>query len=179
MIGLTDILHKIIKVLAAIALLVMMVLTFSDVNLRYWLGEPILGSNEMTEFLLGTIVFAGLVIVSGERSHIMVTLFEPFLMKKIPYIYRLLGLFTNIAGIVAVTLLIANYTRFMHGQGNETEIREWEWWWLGTLLTVLAVIAVLMAIRSIRSPLRQMGVEDFGAIDTGDDAQRPEQGGRA
>ena len=178
MIGLTDILHNIIKVLAAIALLVMMVLTFSDVNLRYWLGEPILGSNEMTEFLLGTIVFAGLVIVSGERSHIMVTLFEPFLMKKIPYIYRMLGLFTNIAGIVAVTLLIANYTQFLHGQGNETEIREWEWWWLGTLLTVLAVIAVLMAIRSIRRPLRQMGVEDFGAIDTGDD-ERPEQGGRA
>jgi len=179
MIGLTDFLHKIIKVLAAIALLVMMVLTFSDVNLRYWLGEPILGSNEMTEFLLGTIVFSGLVIVSGERSHIMVTLFEPFLMKKIPYIYRLLGLFTNIAGIIAVTLLIANYTLFMHTQGNETEIREWEWWWLGTLLTALAVIAILMAIRSIRKPLRQMGAEDFGAVDTGDDAQRPEQGGQA
>ena len=62
MIGLTDTLHKIVKWLAAIALLTMMILTFADVNLRYWLGEPILGSNEMTEFLLGTIVFTGLVI---------------------------------------------------------------------------------------------------------------------
>ena len=79
MISLTDFLHKIIKWLATITLATMMILTFLDVNLRYWLGEPILGSNEMTEFLLGTVVMSGLVIVSGERSHIAVTLFEPFL----------------------------------------------------------------------------------------------------
>ena len=135
MIALTNYLHKIVKFIAAFALLVMMVLTFADVNLRYWMGEPILGSNEMTEFLLGTIVFTGLVIVSGERSHIVVTLFEPILQRAIPRVYKLLGLTTNLAGIIAVTYFITNYTVFMHGQGNETEIREWQWWWIGTLMS--------------------------------------------
>ena len=75
MIRLTDRIHAIAKWLAALALLTMMVLTFTDVNLRYRLGQPILGSNEMTEFLLGAVVFSGLVIVTGERSHIVVTRF--------------------------------------------------------------------------------------------------------
>ena len=113
MISLTDFLHKIIKWLATITLATMMILTFLDVNLRYWLGEPILGSNEMTEFLLGTVVMSGLVIVSGERSHIAVTLFEPFLQRKIPVIYKWLGILVNLIGIVAVTYLIIHYTLFM------------------------------------------------------------------
>ena len=138
-----------------------MILTFLDVNLRYWLGEPILGSNEMTEFLLGTVVMSGLVIVSGERSHIAVTLFEPFLQRKIPAIYKWLGILVNLVGIVAVSYLIIHYTLFMRSQGNETEIREWEWWWLGTLLSTLCFFAILMAIRSIWSPLKNsMAMED-------------------
>lgn len=169
MIGFTDFLHKIVKYLATIALLVMMVLTFSDVNLRYWLGQPILGSNEMTEFLLGVIVFTGLVIVSGERSHVVVTLFEPFLMRKIPRLYKWLGIWTNLIGIIAVTFLIVNYTKFMHLQGNETEIREWEWWWLGTVMSVLCGFAILMSIRSIKKPLK--GTMTDSDSSGGDDAK--------
>ena len=165
MISLTDFLHKIIKWLATITLATMMILTFLDVNLRYWLGEPILGSNEMTEFLLGTVVMSGLVIVSGERSHIAVTLFEPFLQRKIPVIYKWLGILVNLIGIVAVTYLIIYYTFFMKTQGNETEIREWQWWWLGTLLSTLCFFAVLMAIRSIWSPLENsMVAEDTNEL---------------
>ena len=165
MISLTDFLHKIIKWLATITLATMMILTFLDVNLRYWLGEPILGSNEMTEFLLGTVVMSGLVIVSGERSHIAVTLFEPFLQRKIPVIYKWLGILVNLIGIVAVTYLIIHYTLFMKTQGNETEIREWQWWWLGTLLSTLCFFAILMAIRSIWSPLENsMAAEDTNEL---------------
>ncbi len=172
MISLTDFLHKIIKWLATITLATMMILTFLDVNLRYWLGEPILGSNEMTEFLLGTVVMSGLVIVSGERSHIAVTLFEPFLQRKIPVIYKWLGILVNLIGIVAVTFLIIHYTLFMKTQGNETEIREWQWWWLGTLLSTLCFFAILMAIRSIWSPLENsMAAEDNTEL-TGERSQQ-------
>ncbi len=172
MISLTDFLHKIIKWLATISLATMMILTFLDVNLRYWLGEPILGSNEMTEFLLGTVVMSGLVIVSGERSHIAVTLFEPFLQRKIPVIYKWLGILVNLIGIVAVTYLIIHYTLFMKTQGNETEIREWQWWWLGTLLSTLCFFAILMAIRSIWSPLENsMAAEDNTEL-TGERSQQ-------
>lgn len=158
MIGLTNFLHTIVKWLAAIALLAMMAITFADVNLRYWLGQPILGSNEMTEFLLGTVVFAGLVIVTGERSHIVVTLFEPFFMRTMPRFYTWLGITANLAGIVAVAYLIINYTRFMYFQGNDTEIRHWSWWWLGALMSILCVLAILMAIRAISSPIESFSV---------------------
>ncbi len=159
MIRLTDRIHVVAKWLAAAALLTMMALTFIDVNLRYWLGQPILGSNEMTEFLLGTVVFSGLVIVTGERSHIVVTLFERLLMRQIPGAYRWLGIGTNVAGIAAVTYLITNYTVFMYGQGNETEIRHWPWWWLGALLSALSALAIPMAVRAVRSPLKGFEME--------------------
>ena len=172
MIVLTDFLYKIIRWLATISLATMMLLTFMDVNLRYWLGEPILGSNEMTEFLLGTGVMSGLVIVSGERSHIAVTLFEPFLQRKIPVIYKWLGILDNLIGVVAVTYLIVHYTLFMKTQGNATEIREWQWWWLGTLLSTLCFFAILMAIRSIWSPLENsMTAEDNTEL-TGERSQQ-------
>ena len=160
---LTNGLHAIAKWLAAIALLTMMVLTFCDVNLRYWLGQPILGSNEMTEFLLGTVVFSGLVIVTGERSHIVVTLFEPILLRRIPRAYLWLGIGTNLLGIIAVTYLITNYTVFMHSQGNETEIRHWQWWWLGVLLSVLSVFSILMGIRAIKAPLKGLEIRGTSA----------------
>ena len=172
MISLTDFLYKIIKWLATITLATMMILTFLDVNLRYWLGEPILGSNEMTEFLLGTVVMSGLVIVSGERSHIAVTLFEPFLQRKIPVIYKWLGILVNLIGIVAVTYLIIHYTLFMKTQGNETEIREWQWWWLGTLLSTLCFFAILMAIRSIWSPLENSMTAENNTELTGERSQQ-------
>ena len=155
--------NAIAKWLAAIALLTMMILTFCDVNLRYWLGQPILGSNEMTEFLLGTVVFSGLVIVTGERSHIVVTLFEKILMRRIPGIYLWLGIGTNLIGIVAVTYLITNYTVFMHSQGNETEIRHWQWWWLGVLMSALAFFSILLGIRAIKAPLKGLQVQDSSA----------------
>ena len=176
MIGLTDRIHVFAKWLAALALVTMMVLTFTDVNLRYWLGQPILGSNEMTEFLLGTVVFSGLVIVTGERSHIVVTLFERLFMRRIPGTYRWLGIGTNVLGIVAVTYLIANYTVFMYGQGNETEIRHWSWWWLGTLMSLLAALAIPMAIRAIRSPLKGFEMEERGVA--GEDSGQAGHGPR-
>ena len=178
MIALTNYLHKIVKFIAAFALLVMMVLTFADVNLRYWMGEPILGSNEMTEFLLGTIVFTGLVIVSGERSHIVVTLFEPLLQKTIPKFYKWLGLTTNLLGILAVTYLITNYTLFMHSQGNETEIREWQWWWIGTLMSGLCFVSILMCVRSLKSPLPRFGSDaEIVKEISGNDAPDPSNAG--
>ena len=178
MIALTNYLHKIVKFIAAFALLVMMVLTFVDVNLRYWMGEPILGSNEMTEFLLGTIVFTGLVIVSGERSHIVVTLFEPLLQKTIPKFYKWLRLTTNLLGILAVTYLITNYTLFMHSQGNETEIREWQWWWIGTLMSGLCFVSILMSVRSLKSPLPRFGGDaEIVKEVSGNDAPEPSNAG--
>lgn len=162
MVRLTDRFHLAAKWLAAAALLAMMALTFVDVNLRYWLGQPILGSNEMTEFLLGTVVFSGLLIVTGENSHIVVTLLERALRRRIPGVYRWLGVGANLAGIVAVTYLITNYTVFMHAQGNETEIRHWQWWWLGSLMSLLAASAVLMGVRAVRSPLERLIVEGAG-----------------
>ena len=156
MIAFTNILHRIAKAFAVISLAVMMLMTFADVTLRYTINAPILGSNEMTEFLLGVLVFAGLIIVQGERSHIVVTLFEAPLLKTIPSFYRWTGITTNLVGVIGLAILITRYTFILYDNGNETEIWLWEWWWLGTLVSVFCIFAVFMGIRSISAPLLPM-----------------------
>lgn len=153
MIGLTNFLHGLIKVFGSVVLAALMLMTFTDVTLRYVFSNPILGSNEITQFLLGAAVFCGLAIVSGERSHIVVTLFEPILLRRIPLIYRWTEILTNLIGICAVFFLVVRYTIFIFEQHGVTEIREWPWWWLGTVLSVLSFFAVLLAIRAISAPI--------------------------
>ena len=152
--NLTNFLHGLIKVFGTTVLAALMLMTFTDVTLRYVFSNPILGSNEITQFLLAAAVFSGLAIVSGERSHIVVTLFEPILIRKIPFSYKWIGILTNLIGICAVWFLVVRYTIFVFEQEGATEIREWSWWWLGVVLSVLSFFAILLAIRAISAPIR-------------------------
>jgi TRAP-type C4-dicarboxylate transport system permease small subunit len=50
----------------------MMFLTFADVVARYVFNSPILGAYELTEVLMGLVIFGGLPLVSVARTHISV-----------------------------------------------------------------------------------------------------------
>jgi len=62
--------------LAAGALFVLMLMTFSDVILRSALNNPIEAATEMTRIFMAVIVFSCLPAVSWRGSHIVVDLFD-------------------------------------------------------------------------------------------------------
>jgi TRAP-type C4-dicarboxylate transport system permease small subunit len=68
------ILRRTLGAIAALGMLAMTAVTFVDVLGRYALNRPLPGGFEITELLLATIIFAGLPMVSAERSHIAVDL---------------------------------------------------------------------------------------------------------
>jgi TRAP-type C4-dicarboxylate transport system permease small subunit len=57
-------------------ILAMMTVTTIDVVARYALGRPLWGAFEVTEILMGLMIFAGQSLAAAEREHIVVNLLE-------------------------------------------------------------------------------------------------------
>lgn len=76
-------------------LLVMAFLITADVVMRYAFNSPILGTLEITEFMLAAVVFLGLAYAQAQRAHVGVDL----LVQKLPP--RLA------AGVDSVVILLA------------------------------------------------------------------------
>jgi TRAP-type C4-dicarboxylate transport system permease small subunit len=150
---LINVLYGATRVFGALLLAVMMILTCTDVFMRYVLLRPILGSNEMTEFLLGGVVFAGVALVTARRRHIVVTLFEPALLRVMPRYYKWLGIISNFVGIAAVAALVIVYMQFQYRMRNVTEIIEWPYGNTAAMMAVLAVIGVALGTYALWRPV--------------------------
>lgn len=59
----------------------MVALTFADVIGRRLLGTPIFGAHDLTEHLMGLLVFSGLPLVTLAAMHLKVDLFDNFLLQ--------------------------------------------------------------------------------------------------
>lgn len=66
-------------IVVTLDLMAMMVLTFVDVVGRYVFSAPLAGAKELTELLMGLLVFAAAPIVTADRGHITTALFETIL----------------------------------------------------------------------------------------------------
>lgn len=75
-----NILTKVLSYIGGSVLFLMMVLTVIDVFMRYVFNSPLLGVQEITEFMLVTFVFFTLAYTETEQSHIRVD----FVMDKLP-----------------------------------------------------------------------------------------------
>lgn len=88
-----------LKLFASVLLFVMMAVTFVDVVGRYFFGRALNGAYELTEVLLGLVVFAGLPIVTWRREHVTVDL----LTARLPALPR--GLLARLAGAATALVL--------------------------------------------------------------------------
>ncbi len=68
--------------MAVFVLAVMMLLTVTDVVLRYFFSRPIVGSQEITVLLMVCVVFFGLGWCTLNKNHISVDIIERILTRK-------------------------------------------------------------------------------------------------
>ena len=66
----------------ALTLFAMMVLTFVDVWGRYLLRRPVFGGYEVTEFLMGVLIFSGLPILCAREGHVSIDVFDTLIPGK-------------------------------------------------------------------------------------------------
>lgn len=97
-------LRKAIETLLITALLAMVGLTFADVTGRRFFSAPIYGAHDLTEHLMALIVFTGLPLLTAARGHLVVDLFDRYLMTDAMRWWR--GV---IAVLVSAVLLLIGY----------------------------------------------------------------------
>lgn len=110
-----------LKSLSAIFIFLMMFVTFSDVIGRYFFNSPISGATEIISFLLGLTIFSAFPLVTRDRNHITVGLFERFFYGKVRYFQRLLVLFITMGIVVFVAFLMFDQALTMYFDGALTE----------------------------------------------------------
>lgn len=67
----------------ALTLFAMMMLTFVDVSGRYLLRQPVYGGYEVTEFLMGVLIFSGLPILCAREGHVSIDVFDSMIPKRL------------------------------------------------------------------------------------------------
>lgn len=110
--------RKVIECLLIGALLAMVALTFVDVIGRRFFGVPIYGGHDLTEHLMALIVFSGLPLVTSSRGHLVVDLFDRFVMTDAMRWWR--GLITV---LVAAILALIGY-QFILATIDANQIKE-------------------------------------------------------
>lgn len=66
----------------ALTLFAMMVLTFIDVWGRYLLRQPVFGGYEVTEFLMGVLIFSGLPILCAREGHVSIDVLDSLIPRR-------------------------------------------------------------------------------------------------
>ncbi len=140
----------------AVGLAVIMVLTFCDVIGRYVFNAPIVGTVEVTELLMGMMVYLGVGLTTHARGHIRVDIVIDLLP---PRVRTFLDILTLAISIVLVSLMCWHLWRKADAtveKNDLTQIWEWPVW---PAAYVIAAASLLM----VTSMLLQLGqaMRDF------------------
>jgi TRAP-type C4-dicarboxylate transport system permease small subunit len=101
--------HMTIAWLCAGLLVMMMILTVSDVIGRYVFSKPVQGSTELTELMLMAVIFLGLPAATLDREHVTVDLVTDHLRGKLELLRRpvILAVSAVVQGVIGWRLWIA------------------------------------------------------------------------
>ncbi|WP_432695328.1 TRAP transporter small permease [Marinobacterium sp. YM272] len=110
--------RRVIQVLLIGSLLAMVALTFADVIGRRLFGTPIYGAHDVTEHLMAVIVFCGLPLLTSARGHLVVDLFDRYILHSSMRWWRAL---VSILG--TVILLFLSY-QFAYATLDAVDIQE-------------------------------------------------------
>jgi TRAP-type C4-dicarboxylate transport system permease small subunit len=73
--------RQVVNGLLVLSLSAMVALTFTDVVGRRLFDKPVFGANDITEHLMAVIVFAGLPLLTAQRGHLSIDLFDAWLLR--------------------------------------------------------------------------------------------------
>ena len=95
-------LGRIMNIAASTVLAAMMLLTVTDVGMRYFLRRPILGTTEITENMMVCLTFFGLAWCAAQQGHLRV---DMVVSRFSPRVQALVDGITTLAGFAMVGLI--------------------------------------------------------------------------
>lgn len=150
---------RILSTAAGSMILIMMVVTTVDVIGRDVFNAPLFGAFEMTEILMGLVIFAGMPGTTAAREHITVNLVENLVSRRVRFVQAGLGdvLCAAVAGVMAwrifqrgLGLIEARETTMMLGIG-----RGYVALIMAVLLAATALVFGYCAVVALRASMRR------------------------
>ena len=97
-------LQQLVEILLMTFLSGMVLLTFTDVTGRRLFNTPVFGAHDITEHLMAVIVFSGLPLLTANRAHLSIDLFDRWLLLPQWRIWHYL-----VNGLIAAVLALIAY----------------------------------------------------------------------
>ena len=150
-----------------IMLFAMIALTFADVLGRKLFEKPVFGAHDLTEHLMALIIFSGLPVLTAQRGHLCVDLFDRFLDRpSMMWWHHIITL------LVAGTLFVISY---MYGVSaiEAVQIREISLelsiprgyiYWFMSASAALSGLLALLAKHKPHHPHNAQEMVDGGAV---------------
>jgi len=154
-------------VLGALCLVTMVLITCSDVIMRYFFNDPIFGSGEMVQMLLGVAIFAGMFVVACDRGHVNVSLFEPFLLRHFQRGYRSMFDTFSLIGVVSVTGILFWKAWDLWDYPEETIVLQLPMVWIVGAMAALSFLSILGALFAIQIEKRNAPPHDSNSTEQG------------
>jgi len=97
-------LQQLVEILLMTFLSGMVLLTFTDVIGRRLFNTPVFGAHDITEHLMAVIIFSGLPLLTANRAHLSIDLFDRWLLLPQWRIWHYL-----VNGLIAAVLALIAY----------------------------------------------------------------------
>ena len=139
-------LQQLVEILLMTFLSGMVLLTFTDVIGRRLFNTPVFGAHDITEHLMAVIVFSGLPLLTANRAHLSIDLFDRWLLQPQWRIWHYL-----VNGLIAAVLALIAY-EFAVSVQEANDMREVSQAlgiprsWMYTYLAITSGLAVLAAL---------------------------------
>ena len=146
-----------LTILSATFLFGMMALTFADVIGRYFLNASITGAHEIIAFLLGLTIFTALPLVSRDRAHITVGLFERYFKGRGRFVQQLIILVGVMAAMGFIAILMWEQAETMRESQFLTEYLDMPQAPIVYVITALMVLAIPILLTVIWRYIRDGG----------------------
>ena len=102
--------NKLLLFLCVTFLTILVLITVIDVLGRYLLSLPLPGATEITEIILGILIYIGLPYITKDEEHVAVSLFSNYFNNSIIKIQKIIVNF-----IVSIILFIIAWQLYLHG----------------------------------------------------------------
>ena len=102
--------NKLLLILCITSLTILVLITVIDVLGRYLLSLPLPGTTEITEIILGILIYIGLPYITRDEEHVTVSLFSNYFNNSIIKIQKIVVNF-----IVSIILFIIARQLYLHG----------------------------------------------------------------
>ena len=124
-----------LKIIMAVFLFVMMVLTAADVIGRYVFNAPISGAFEIVQYLMAVVVFAALPVTTAVDGHLSVSLIPAQMPGVVGWLHRVFIRLLSATALLVIAWRMASQAQILAGSQQVS----------GYLQLPLAPIAAVMA----------------------------------